>query len=78
MKCALAMAQAEEVKTVEQPLDLSALTTMLAAQWKGAPTAKAKKADVPQAGADAELPAYGDRWGGEDGGVGAGEGGRVG
>jgi small subunit ribosomal protein S1 len=50
VKCPLAMAQAEEVKTVEQPLDLSALTTMLAAQWKGAPTAKAKKADVPQAG----------------------------
>jgi small subunit ribosomal protein S1 len=50
VQCAMAAAVEEVPKTVEQALDLSALTTMLSAQWKGASTAKAKKADVPQAG----------------------------
>jgi len=44
-------AKVEEVQpAATQALDLSALTTMLSAQWKGSAPSKAKKPDAPQAG----------------------------
>ena len=50
VRCPMPMAVEEVKETVSQPLDLSALTTMLSAQWKGASTAKSAKPDLPQAG----------------------------
>ncbi|SFS20481.1 small subunit ribosomal protein S1 [Granulicella pectinivorans] len=51
VKCAMAAAAVEEIQpTVTQSLDLSALTTMLSAQWKGSAPSKTKKSDAPQAG----------------------------
>jgi small subunit ribosomal protein S1 len=50
VSCPMA-AKVEEVQPmVTQALDLSALTTMLSAQWKGSAPSKAKKPDAPQAG----------------------------
>lgn len=50
VKCVMA-AQVEEIQpTVTQALDLSALTTLLSAQWKGSAPTKGKKPDAPQAG----------------------------
>jgi small subunit ribosomal protein S1 len=50
VKCAMASAVEEIQPTVTQTLDLSALTTMLSAQWKGSAPSKTKKSDAPQAG----------------------------
>lgn len=50
VKCAMAAKEEEIQPTVTQALDLSALTTMLSAQWKGASSSKTKKPDAPQAG----------------------------
>jgi small subunit ribosomal protein S1 len=50
VSCPMAAKQEEIQPTVTQALDLSALTTMLSAQWKGSAPSKAKKSDAPQAG----------------------------
>ena len=50
VQCAMEMTKPEQAKTMDGPVDLSSLSSMLAAQWKGAGPAKAAKADQPQAG----------------------------